>query len=72
MFERFFIPQFKSGCRLRKLFRFLGTWWVYTGVRGANSNSGWEMQQSVTILSVTDRTVEDMKSYEKRKTAIPP
>lgn len=44
-----------------------GTWWVYTGVRGANSNSGWEMQQSVTILSVADRTVEDMKSYEKRK-----
>jgi hypothetical protein len=29
--------------------------------------SGWEMQQTVTILSVTDRTVNDRECYEKRR-----
>ena len=42
-------------------------WWVYTGSKGAEANSGWEKQKSLTVLSSADRLAEDIKLFEKRR-----
>jgi len=43
------------------------TWWVYTGNKGAEANSGWEKQKSMSVMSSVERQAEDQKLFEKRK-----
>lgn len=35
----------------------VGPWWVYTGSKSQEANNGWEIQKTVTMLTVTARYV---------------
>jgi hypothetical protein len=40
---------------------------VYTGSKSYEANNGWEIQRTVTLLTIEDRLIEDIRVFEKRK-----
>ena len=44
-----------------------GPWWVFTGHKGNDSSNGWELQPTVSLLTVEERAVSDMKLFNQRK-----